>query len=796
MKVAAHVVLTYLGGTQLADTRHLGAPVSLTHGLPSFLPSRLRAAIRSGNIPTIRFIVSLLFSYKAIQGEWKAPKTDTIVNTPFTKSTEAFSAFAGSFFDWLDRSYTIQSRNPDLNQGSIPFSVKAGANFKVAPFSSAADCLAWMNAGTNHILNYLVGTRQFKLVGLWTRCLNFVTQFPEEAILKAYGVKSVTDFKLGKLSLKLEAAGKTRVFAITDVWTHVALLSLHKHLFSILKAIPMDATFDQDGALIMFQETYANTDLYSYDLSAATDNIPVAITTSILSEMIGSEAARLWELLITDREFHLSKAFSDDGQSIPAPVRYGRGQPIGALSSWAGLAITHHFLVQLAAMRVERFPYEGYRVLGDDIVISGSEVALSYHALCTEFEIPINQKGIISTRNTCFQGKTLFNFASQVVWGNDNISPISLREELAIKTLPQRVNSLVRLYVRGHIENLTTLLSDLVRLSAGRLSYMAELLSSMSRGEVPSEMRALMAAVLYPVVSPETGEISPSGPLIRRDKAPPIFRTLAFLFEDAKALYGDVTMSRSDNWSEPLVIGSPAFDYWRTLSLALGTEVRQMVIPAERLDSFLFSELHPAQNADIVKIRLRNDTLKWCRLGGVLSSSQVSVSTYDHDLLDEPLPLSESEELSPAYTPNNRERVLIAINEAFLIGLDSLARDSSWKKILHEWNMSYSKLHILFEYSLEDETRTEGTACEIAEQYFISASLLSRISSIPGALNTLDFASHLFALADMQRRLGSVVDLPFSRTDEDIFRSMSGDLPGADDAPPKEGEGSDADNDL
>jgi hypothetical protein len=30
-------------------------------------------------------------------------------------------------------------------------------------------------------------------------------------------------------------------------------------------------------------------------------------------------------------------------------IRYGTGQPMGALSSWAGLAITHHFIVQLAA---------------------------------------------------------------------------------------------------------------------------------------------------------------------------------------------------------------------------------------------------------------------------------------------------------------------------------------------------------------------------------------------------------------------------------------------------------------
>lgn len=34
--------------------------------------------------------------------------------------------------------------------------------------------------------------------------------------------------RLGKLSKKLEAAGKIRIFAITDVWTQSVLKSLHE----------------------------------------------------------------------------------------------------------------------------------------------------------------------------------------------------------------------------------------------------------------------------------------------------------------------------------------------------------------------------------------------------------------------------------------------------------------------------------------------------------------------------------------------------------------------------------------
>ena len=34
-----------------------------------------------------------------------------------------------------------------------------------------------------------------------------------------------------------------------------------------------------------------------------------------------------------------------EGGVLPRSVRYAVGQPMGALSSWAMLALTHHFIV-------------------------------------------------------------------------------------------------------------------------------------------------------------------------------------------------------------------------------------------------------------------------------------------------------------------------------------------------------------------------------------------------------------------------------------------------------------------
>lgn len=97
---------------------------------------------------------------------------------------------------------------------------------------------------------------------------------------------------MGQLSTKEEAAGKIRVFALVDVWTQSILKPLHDSLFSLLKSFPNDATFDQQASV---KRCFAKAKLakksFGYDLSAATDRLPVSIQVQILSPLIGSEAA-------------------------------------------------------------------------------------------------------------------------------------------------------------------------------------------------------------------------------------------------------------------------------------------------------------------------------------------------------------------------------------------------------------------------------------------------------------------------------------------------------------------------
>jgi hypothetical protein len=96
---------------------------------------------------------------------------------------------------------------------------------------------------------------------------------------------------LGGLGLKPEPAGKVRVFALVDCVTQWVMDPLHKRLFTILGKIPQDGTFDQIKPLKALLQK--NKSLYSLDLSAATDRLPIVLQMIVLSPLVGANFARL-----------------------------------------------------------------------------------------------------------------------------------------------------------------------------------------------------------------------------------------------------------------------------------------------------------------------------------------------------------------------------------------------------------------------------------------------------------------------------------------------------------------------
>jgi len=109
--------------------------------------------------------------------------------------------------------------------------------------------------------------------------------------------RSDNTFILGRLSEKLEAAGKVRIFAITDSITQSVFKPLSDGIFKILDSLPMDGTFDQDRPVRHLLELHKEglldgATIYSYDLSAATDRLPIKVQQQVLDRLIGPEASK------------------------------------------------------------------------------------------------------------------------------------------------------------------------------------------------------------------------------------------------------------------------------------------------------------------------------------------------------------------------------------------------------------------------------------------------------------------------------------------------------------------------
>jgi len=93
---------------------------------------------------------------------------------------------------------------------------------------------------------------------------------------------------------------------------------------------------------------------------------------------------------------------------------------MGAYSSFGMLALTHHYIVQLAAMRVgHKTWFDVYALLGDDIVIADEAVAKSYHYIMTEMlGVKINDfKTLVSSCG-------VMEFAKRLVSPTEEFTPL------------------------------------------------------------------------------------------------------------------------------------------------------------------------------------------------------------------------------------------------------------------------------------------------------------------------------------------------------------------------------------
>jgi hypothetical protein len=463
----------WLGGSVNTNPFLLGEPVGLARsGLPRILPLYLRRGLGSKNPRFIRIVLSLLRGYTALQAPHKDSDLVSVtgpcppLDQEYLKEFKHFCLHV--FWPKIVRKYALEAGKgwilePQLcaQPGTRPYHPsRGGPNHSVGVLGAPMDALAWAACPINYPLEWAKHVGDERTSSLFSQVLEATTRALDVQHRRAstgdvYKLKDVKRWRLlqpkdtGRLAFLPEAAGKVRTIAMADYWTQRLMKPVHDWMMSVLSVFPTDATFDQEAGL----RTYAAATLdvekhFSIDLKSATDMIPIDLYHALLTGIWKEETCDLWIGLMTDRWFRIPKGGSDDPPLVVPKLRgtevqYTRGQPMGTLSSWASMALVHHALELFSAHKAGLDPmtFTSYRVLGDDNVTGCSEVASSYLTTCERLQVPI------STSKT-LEGK-LFIFASQIYLEGKNVSPMSLKEELSVRTCSQRLEMALRAFSRG-----------------------------------------------------------------------------------------------------------------------------------------------------------------------------------------------------------------------------------------------------------------------------------------------------------------------------------------------------------
>lgn len=256
------------------------------------------------------------------------------------------------------------------------------------------------------------------------------------------------NLKLGRLAIIKELRGKARVVGITDAWTQMLFKPLHDLIYDRLGDLPEDGTKDQLAPVKRLLSNLKEPHAVSVDLSAATDRLPVELQARILDCM--GLPGTVWREILARPYEYMDKEYV-----------YAVGQPMGAYSSFAMLALTNHLIMYAAANRIGLRVVKGaglYAILGDDVAISRGDLSSEYNKIMQLLGVEINPiKG--------FTGKIL-EFAKNLFHvSGTNLSPISAKVVLRAARDPIYIVPLINDYInKGYWIILNTTLSNLTHL--------------------------------------------------------------------------------------------------------------------------------------------------------------------------------------------------------------------------------------------------------------------------------------------------------------------------------------------
>lgn len=329
LKASSVFLQQSLGGHKHSNTRDLGVAVARTgSGIPRIIPAQMRKMLRKDRRYVIAWLTILnIYRVLVFPGKLKLSTItkpgkmlpgDLIVNTRiFIQKT---------FWPMLiKKRSSLASASMEVNERGNPLPVTSWARLNLQPKYfpiQKASSVGGEGVISTSLGSMILAAKAWALdadmrahFNEWVRLLTPGPAYKAALVHGKHSVPPIVAFKsnleelgsmelvrrvtkvddvprLGRLALKEEAAGKIRVFAIVDCWTQWMLHPLHKAIFALLRRIPQDGTFDQIAPVRRLKLTN-KTFVASYDLSAATDRLPLIIQKMVLAPVIGSALAEV-----------------------------------------------------------------------------------------------------------------------------------------------------------------------------------------------------------------------------------------------------------------------------------------------------------------------------------------------------------------------------------------------------------------------------------------------------------------------------------------------------------------------
>lgn len=407
LKICRLVITRYICGKRLYKVKEF---VSIKDGFPARL--YFLKPLVDDNIISLKILLTIMNiskTIKAKRGEEFPISLDTITNPYKGKRYTIPAAFIKSFVKDTLGYKEIQHLKP-LTSSDFYLSLKQGPHGPT--ILSVWHTLKYYKH--KDIKNLMILAGKDFIEKLFGPFYSFVMHndveipmgpTPNEKKIKNQLTRGGED--LGRLAIIDAPEAKKRVIAIIDYYSQVCLKPLSDKILLLLNSgvLPADRTFTQSP----YHKWEGKGKFYSLDLTAATDRIPITLQTKLLNYIFGNEVGEAWKSMFSDR------AFSYQGSQY----YYSVGQPMGAYSSWALLALTHHLIVHWAAHLCGHAKFNNYILLGDDIVIKDDKVAKKYIAIMTKLGVDISETKTHVSKNT-------YEFAKRWIRNGQEITGIPL----------------------------------------------------------------------------------------------------------------------------------------------------------------------------------------------------------------------------------------------------------------------------------------------------------------------------------------------------------------------------------